>query len=211
MAISYPINLTNNIHWEIADLRLMRQNEFSTDGRGYTQAKMIGSPLWKANYTSIGLDFLEAEALDALYENLQGAINTFYVHAYRRPFPGGLTSAAGLDFSAVEVASIASNNKEVTLSGVPAGFTLLAGDYVSIVNTNGGIEFHKIAVGSTANGSGVTGLIEFTSHVRPSVVVGQPVILVNPYLEMFIPAQHDYNQVSGSVYTIGFEAIQFVR
>ncbi|MFP4275518.1 MAG: hypothetical protein ACLFRU_10885 [Paracoccaceae bacterium] len=200
-------DMTTAYDWARADLTLMRRQEFSRRAGGETQAKDLGPSLWMAAFQTPPMPAAAARGYHADLLSLGGALTTFYLS----PVPGEPEARDGETLAGVTIASISSDNDAVALTGLPAGFVMTAGDYLSI-DTGDGIEFHQVAQGGAANASGVTGELRVVPHVRPVVSDGDAVRLVNPRVEMRLqPGSLRHERLNLVLSRVSFEAVQVLR
>lgn len=79
-----------------------------------------------------------------------------------------------------QIASIAGNNKEMTLSALPFGYKLSGGDLLSFDYGTSPVRraLHRVVLPVTASGAGVTPNFEVRPYIRPGATVGLAVTLV---------------------------------
>lgn len=208
MSLIFPRDMTTPNVWEQLDLTLQRRQEISRTAGGMTTMKDLGPALWRASCQSIPLPRRKAMALRADLETLGGGVRTFYLVPYPEFQPAARNGEA---LDGVTVESIGENFDTIALVGLPAGFVMTESDYLSI-STSTGTEFHQLARGGTADGTGVTPEMEVTHHIRPSVSVSDAVRLVEPRLEMHLaPGSLEFRQVGAQRATVGFESMQVIR
>lgn len=211
MALVFPRDMTTGRSWAEPTLALRFRQELSRNAGGVMQAKDMGPAIWSARFRSIGLPLVEAHALMVDFQTLRDALFSFYLHPADRPLPASIATAAPLSGYTVAVAAIGTNNDTLTLDGLPAGFVLTAGDYLSIETSASGLAFLRLAEGGAANGSGVSPALAVTPHVLPSVAVDDEVTLVNPLVEMrLVPGSLDDPMVLPNRRQIVFEAMQVI-
>lgn len=71
------------------------------------------------------------------------------------------------------------DRRDMQITGLPAGYVLTPGDYLSFPHGTGLHAFHMVVTGATASAGGVA-TVEVVPPVRNPVPVSQPVALVNP-------------------------------
>ncbi|WP_273281078.1 hypothetical protein [Pseudooceanicola atlanticus] len=211
MALVFPRDMAPGVRWKTPVLRQKFVQEVSRTRRGDLQAKDYGS-FWIAEFTSVPLRLVAAEAAMADFDSLRGSVQPFFVTPTHRPFPSAVTSAAALDGASPVIASIRADNSAITISGLPAGLELSRGDFLSIQTSVPGIEFFRLARGGIADGAGVTPMLELGQPLRPSVARGDAITLVNPPVEMLMqPDGVEDRFISESHKTISFKAQQVIR
>lgn len=211
MALTFPRDMTDLTRWSDPKLRLARRQELSRVQGGLTQGKDMGPPLWTANWTSVPIRLADADAVKADFDSLMGVVRTFHLYPPTRSQPREMIGSPAA-LGSVTVGSIRADNAAFTLAGLPSGFVMSAGDFVSVSTAAGGVEFFQLVRGGTANGSGVTPALEVSPHVRPAVAAGDAVTLIKPLVEMRLdPDALDDPLVSGTHRQITFKATQVIR
>lgn len=211
MPLIFPRDMTTAQRWTLADLVLDRRQELSRDAAGGTYAKDLGGPLWRGSYRSFPLRRDAADALMADFETLRGAALPFFAHPAERPRPASSPDPAGPALAGVTVRAISAERDRMQFAGLPAGFVLSAGDFLSIT-TAAGVEFLRLARGITANGLGDTASVETAQTLRPSIATGQAVALVDPLVEMRLdPKSLTRDRPALGWFTVGFSCSQIVR
>ncbi|MEP5730365.1 MAG: hypothetical protein ABJL67_13465 [Sulfitobacter sp.] len=211
MPLTFPRDMTDLTRWSEPKLRLMHRQELSRVQGGLTSAKDMGPSLWTAEWTSVPIPLADADAAMASFRSLRGALRTFFLYPFTHPQPR-MTSPGDLDGVSVTVDAIGANFDGISLAGLPAGFEMVAGDFLSIATAVGGTEFLQLVDGGIADGSGRTPEMEMTPFVRPAVLVGNPVALIKPPIEMRLePDTLDDPYVSKTHRKITFKSVQVVR
>jgi hypothetical protein len=176
------------------------------------QVKDLGSPLWWAEFSSVPVALEVADAAIADFRTLGGALQPFYLVPPTRRRPASIASDSPLGGVTVMLAEIRSDNRGIRLAGLPSGFVLTKGDYLSIRTTSTAREFLQLATGGVADVAGLTPELEVVPWLRPSVAVGQVVDLLDPSIEMVLdPGTLDDPYSGLSHRTIQFKAVQVIR
>lgn len=140
----------------------------------------IAERLWQMDVQVSAMSVRAAQALRAKLHILREASASFLVYAKDHPFPAADQGGALISGFAPTLSGIAGNNREVSLAGVPNGYTLTAGDYLSFSYGAAPIyAYHQVVVGGTAAG-GTIGALAVTPHVLPGTPTGLAVELVRP-------------------------------
>lgn len=213
MAITFPAPTSY-----IADLlrvpqrsfRLQEQQEYSGLGSGEILAADLAPQRWTANITTKPMNRLDANRLQARLETLDGSVNAFYLYDPWKCVPAADPGGELLGASAVTIASIGSNRKSMTLSGLPAGYVLTEGDMLAYDYGTNPVRraLHRISETAIANGSGVTPLFEVRPHIRTGAQVGATVALIKPSAKMVLVPGSLSIDGSGGFTSISFQAIQ---
>ncbi|MGR3498771.1 MAG: hypothetical protein ACU0E9_07755 [Limimaricola soesokkakensis] len=208
-------DLTTAHRWDEARFTLARRQELSRSAGGAVFAADLGGPLWRAEFRSFPLRRDPADALLADFEDLGGAVGTFLAHPAKRPRPAS-SPVVGPALAGVTVDSIAADRRSLVLAGLPAGFVLGAGDFVSIATAAGGREFLRLAGGGAAVTGGDSVVrspsLRTTQPIRPSVAAGDAATLADPLVEMRIePGTLAQERVALDWWSVVFSCVQVVR
>lgn len=166
-----------------------------------------GSALWMASWTTEPLLNARAVAFETDLKTLRGVVHTFEAIDLRRPAP--LTGAANDGV----LASVGSDNKSLSLSGLAAGQTLSKGDYLSFdygVNR----ALHRLEEDVVANGSGITAVFPVQPFLRPGWTVGAAVNLRAPRgVFKLLPGTDAVQRrmTMGKFTTVSFRAVQHLE
>lgn len=215
MPLITPRDMISQVRWRKPQLKLIRRQQISRTAGGRVNAQDLGPPIWTAEFESVPRRHEDAARLMTDFETLNGAVHSFYLYDPLRPWPASLEDPDGsaLEAATVTVSAIHAQRTALTLTGLPVGFVLTGGDYISI-ETITGIEFFKIARanGGTANASGTTPEMEVVPAIRPSVAVGNAVTLIKPMVEMRLePGSLDDPWRDLKHRAITFKAVQVIR
>jgi hypothetical protein len=178
-SITYPVNLLPTFPgWTIGfDLRW--RQEQSTQASGRVIVKDMGAPLWTLRAAS---KILSPNTLDhwrARLTALENGLQTFWGYPMSRCFPikhprGSWPTGAAFAGTCT-LATINVNRKAITLSGLPAGFELSVGDYISIAG-----DLHQVMVAVSAGSGGTTNEFEVRPHIWPGVTPPKSVSVKQP-------------------------------
>jgi hypothetical protein len=80
--------------------------------------------------------------------------------------------------------------REMQVSGLPAGYVLSAGDYLSFSYGSSPVRLalHRVVSGVTTVGTGITPLFEVMPAIKPGAVVGAAVNFYRPFCKAVIVA-----------------------
>ncbi len=136
------------------------------EGR-FTEGQTFGTPYWVASYTTGWLEQDQYGLMDAFMMQASDSGQAFLAYDPFRPRPVTYnkqfqplsgTKAAGGVFNGDAVLSQIGSPTSITVSGLPAAFRLLPGDYVEIRKSPTLRSLHRIMAPATANASGVVTL-----------------------------------------------------
>lgn len=110
---------------------------------------------------------------------------TFEVYDRRRPNPLLDPNGTILGAASVTILALGADPREVSLSGLPAGYTLSSGDYMSFAYTSLSVTrqaLHRVVDTTVvANGLGQTPLFEVVPAIRPGATATTAVTLIKPF------------------------------
>lgn len=188
MTITYPLPTSffdEFPGWSTEFNLLWRQEQSRTAG-GQTVVKDMGSPLWQMTAQSRSMKPNELDYWRARLTSLENGLKTFHAFPKSRCFPvaypNGSWPTGGAFAGVGQVATIASNRKAISLSGLPAGYKVSVGDYVQI----GDKDIHMVMEPVSAGGGGVTTQFEVRPHLWPGVTAPVVATLVKPSCVMAV-------------------------
>lgn len=147
-----------------------------------------GARLWRVNCAMPPLRNADAAEVRAMMHYLRGAGTTCVVRPKPNPYPAYDPDGTILGASAVTIYDLIAGNRELRLQGLPAGYVLTPGDYLSFNYGTDPIRyaFHQIVVGGTTAGTGITPNIEVVPPIRPGAAVGEAVRLGRPLMKTVV-------------------------
>jgi hypothetical protein len=204
MAYTYPFALAD--FWDkivplmgsIRPFKLESRINASGQGSGNQLIVETGPRFWTTQVNFRPLYKSEARLVEVLIESLDGGLNDFYAYdplsIYPIFDPTGSKLAANPNGPIID-STVGSDLKTIRFSGLPANFVINPGDMFSFSYGAGSAyqALHRIFVGATANGSGVTGFMEFRPALDdPSLPTGKTMRLIKPYCRMkIVPGSFD--------------------
>ncbi|MGB3327781.1 MAG: hypothetical protein WBA46_02440 [Thermomicrobiales bacterium] len=215
MTIVYPLALdvfADKLHIESLKARPGHQQELSGQGSGGILAADVAPALREFDVACIPLYHDVAGEVLALIESLGGAINPFYLYDPRKKAPATDPDGTILGGAVVTISALNANNKAISLAGLPAGYTLTAGDLLS---WDYGVNparraFHRVVESVTAAGDGATPQFEVRDFIRPGSTVGTAVTLIKPAMKCkMLPGSLD-DAAQGMFTTISFSVRQVI-
>lgn len=152
------------------------QMELSQDGGGQLYGAELAPRVWQGE---VRLDRLlpeeEADAM-ALIDLMRGGRRALF-YDRRRPWPQADRGGVKLGSATPVLSQLASNARQIAVSGLPAGYVLRRGDYIGW-DYLGRRAVHKVMdVTVAASGAGATGLFEVIPAIRPGAAAGAAVRL----------------------------------
>lgn len=192
---------------------LQEQQEYSGLGSGEFLVADLGPRLWKADVAFATMADADAAEVQADFETLDGGMSEFYLYDPRKRYPRADPDGSILGASSVQIATLGSNNKSLTVSGLPAGYVLSKGDFFHFDYGTSPVRraLHRIVETVTANGAGVSPVFEVRPHFRAGVQTGLAVKLKKPAAKMrLIPGSFDpgMGNLGGITSGMAFQAMQ---
>ncbi|WP_411838675.1 hypothetical protein [Paracoccus sp. ME4] len=187
MTLSFPYALDFLANCLVGDripLDLQRFDEMSGSGDGRFWSAAMAQPLWTASYSLYAKQAAHSRELNAKVRALDGAARTFY---WADPYYDGPASGVTAGLNSVTVSGIRTDRGAISLSGLPPGFVLSAGDRLTIQYGSGRVYFGEFSEGATA---GTLGNIADARELRPylpfGISVGVTVRLVRPFFKAMV-------------------------
>ena len=181
-------------------------------GAGEVLVADLGPKLWKGDVTLDKMRHEDAAEIQALIEALDGSINTFNLYDPRKKYPRADPRGVLLGSATPVISAVLSSNKEFSISGLPAGYVLSAGDFSAFNYGSNPLRraFHRIVNTVVANASGVASSIEVRPHFRPGIVTGLQVTLIKPSARVKIVPESFNSGIGRGAMTDGmaFQVIQ---
>jgi hypothetical protein len=177
--------LTGFPGWTVGFEPLFRQEQSRT-AAGVTYVKDYDDPLWTLSAQSRSLSPNELDFWRARLAALENGLQTFLGYSMSRTYPilyprGSWPTGLAFSGTSAALASINTPRTAISVSSLPAGFTLSVGDYVAI-----GTDLHQVMEPATAP-AGLTNVFEVRPRIWPNVVVsGQAVSVKKPACLMTI-------------------------
>lgn len=196
MALSFPLSPAQ--FFDLLPIRAFRMKPgdnrtFTETGGGELISAGRGQRLWQGEVT-LDLDIHSTIAgLDATLSLLEQTGASFLIYDPRKPYPSMDPSGSIISGASPVIATLNANNRELTVSGLPAGYVITRGDLIGWTYGANPLRYavHRVVTGGAANGSGVSPSLEVTPFVRQGVSTGAAVSLVRPVIKAKLP-QADY-------------------
>ncbi|MBL4767628.1 MAG: hypothetical protein JKY94_07930 [Rhodobacteraceae bacterium] len=160
-----PINLPDGIRFAASEIYPVNLKSVSKMEGRHSEVVEFGQPYWVAKYTTSPLRRAQVPILDAWLMRATKAETTFLAYDPTRcrpiKYPNGPlsgTKAIGGAFDGTANLALINNSREVVIDGLPDGFQLSEGDYVSFRMSNLIRSLHMIDEDAISNSSGVVTL-----------------------------------------------------
>jgi hypothetical protein len=210
MALTFPLSLAafaDRLQWADFDFQLMRFEEFLGSSRHQNIKNEVGDPAWSAFVELRVLKYSLKTDIRATIEALGRPSSSFYLHNLRACGP--MNDPAGIILgSSVPLINTIGGNRSLSLSGLPAGYVLKRGDFLSFDFATDPVRrgFHRLVEDATANGSGVTPSFEVEPYLKTGTSVALEVTLIKPSAKMAL-ATFDPGTRGGPM---GFTALEIL-
>ena len=188
MPLSYPLSrevLFDTLPVASVAFELPENVELAATRGGEQLAAEAGERLWQGEVAIGRLTKAETGRPEVLVDLLRAPGRSFMAYDRTRARP--LLDPTGAILGAATPSILALNGsdaRELRLQGLPAGYVLSAGDYLSFAYGSSPVRqaLHRIVdTAVTANGSGETPFFEVVPHIRPGAAVAAAVELNRPW------------------------------
>jgi len=188
VALTFPAPLPS-MSFTRTEFWLEHQQSTSLTGGGNPAAASLAPPLWRARFQTPRLGDADAGTWTAWISALRGGLRMFKGVPRRWPitYPAGFAglTVGGSPFSGSgSISAIATSRDQISISGLPAGFVLQAGDYLSVPSASRQL-LHLVTESGTANGSGVAS-VSIEPVLRQGITTGAAVLAASPWCEMVL-------------------------
>lgn len=160
---------------------------------GTTQVREVAETRWRGSFTYAPRRRPEHQALQAWLDSLRGGLRAFLAHDHMKPFPvrypGGVTGLARAGGGAFDGTGGVSGRSAAgfSMTTLPAGFDLKAGDMVGLVEA-GRYGLFRLAEDALASASGIAALVVeprfntslFTGAARANLVRPPCTMILDP-------------------------------
>jgi len=185
MALTYPLSYTQFLGaLRIAEVtfRLSHPQEHTRLGDGTVISASLGASLWTGTIRLAQANHPRHAQMEALLALMDQPGATFLCNDPRQIGPANDRTGTILGNRAVTIYSVASNMRELRITGLPAGYALSAGDMLAFQYGNNPVRYalHRIVVGGTASSTGLTPMLELVPNLRPGAAAGLTVSLIRP-------------------------------
>ena len=216
--LTFPLALSE--FWDLLPISSIAldcepQLEMSGTAAGQQLTRQIAPALWRGPVTLDKLTPNEAAEAMALVDFARQSGGSFMMYDLMRPYPVMDPKGDVLDAANVVVSAIAADRRSLRLAGLPPNYQIRRGDMLGSSWGAAPIRYglHRIALASSADGTGVTDWNWVSPEIHSAVLVGSPVTLTRPAIKgMIVPKSVRKGSMSrGLVMGTSFEVIQTLR
>lgn len=176
------------------DLGQFRQQ--SIDGAGNALGSRFGQPKWRADVVTSNGRHDDDMEIQALIKALYGRDGTFLAYDIRRPNPKLDPLGSIITGATVQIRTIGSNNRSLSLKGLTSGYRFTVGDFLSVTDGSGKRSLHQFMETISASGT-TTDEFDVQPFLPSWIAVDQSVDLLHPTAKFKIVAG-SYKPQAGS-------------
>lgn len=186
-ALTFPLSLAQFFAMlPIAPITLdLEENQYHSEtGGGEILTADAGPRLWTGTVQLNRRSHAQARLFEARARMLRQAGRSFFVTDYRNAYPSGDPDGSILGAASPTISAIDGDSRRLSLQGLPAGYTLTAGDQLSFAYGSNPTRYalHDVVSDTeAADGSGNLSLLELSPFIRPGAVAGTAVTLIKPF------------------------------
>lgn len=216
MALSFPYTVpqfAEILRMSSIKPRLIGEQQVSGMSGGNLLVADLAPKRWEFDVTLITMESDVARGIQALIEALDESMNDFEMYDPSAAYPIADRDGSILGSSAVKINTLNGNNKELTLKDLPPAYVLSSGDLLHFdFGSPANRALHRVVVGGTANGSGVSPSLEVRPHILPGAAVNAAVTLIKPAARVkMIPGSFDPGMRRQHITTgMGFKCRQVI-
>ena len=181
MALSFPLSTAAFMDLlGIAEITFDAPVQVEANGTagGEIMVAELGPMLWIGEVKLGTMANSEASVPEVLLDLLRPPGRSFYAYDTRRPAPFADPTGAILGAATPSITVLNSNNRDLALTGLPAGYVLTRGDYLAFTYGASRALHRMVTASIAANGAGTTTQFEVTPRIRPGALVGAAVTLI---------------------------------
>ena len=188
MALTWPLPLSaflDTLPIQRVTFQLANSVTHSETGGGEVISHRRGARLW-AGKIILDKDYHAVwAAIEARLALLEEPGASLLIKDVRMPGPIADRDHSLLGAAVPKIATLDSNNREMTVKGLPAGYVISQGDLLGFTYGTSPIRyaFHRVVTGGIANGLGITPDIEVIPFIRPGAQVNAVLTLGDPVLK----------------------------
>lgn len=208
MAVTFPLNLLDDIKdvgWS-TEFELFYRQEQSRHASGRIRVKDLGTPLWTAAYATKNFSPNKLDFWKARLSLLENGLNTFYAYPTSRCWPIKHPNGLNLTETTAQVNSINSNNKELSIKGIP-NLNLSIGDYFSVNE-----RIYQVMEDVSTGTDGTSDEFELRPHFNiNNIDVDDVVRIYQPRCIMsLVPGSQSFGAALNGRGSVSFRAIQSI-
>jgi len=185
MALTYPLSFAKflgALRVEEVTFRLSHPQEHTRLGDGTVISASLGASLWTGTIRLAQANHPRHAQMEALIGLMDQPGASFLCHDPRYIGPASDPTGSILGSQTITIHTVASNLRELRITGLPSGYVLSPGDMLAFQYGSSPIRhaLHRIVVGGTASSTGLTPMLEVVPNLRAGAVAGLVVSLIRP-------------------------------
>jgi hypothetical protein len=222
MALAFPLTTAQfqeTFRIEELTLDTPGQQEIAQTGAGEVLVRDLGPRLWRGQVTVSNYRFDCGAGIRAKIDVLRRPGASFLFYDPRKPFPaedpdGRVINAWG---STTQLRSVNANRRDITLGGLPSGYELSPGDYISFTYGTNPVRYamHQLVTGvkAPASAGATTAAFEVTPPIREGYALNAAVRVTKAVFKaVLVPNTFEGGTLTGlSRNGMTFEFIQTLR
>lgn len=166
----------------------------------------VGATLWGGRIVVAPATRAQMDAQVALAEALLEPDGSFFVSRRSRVGPQSDPTGSILGAATPVISAISTDRRDLSLSGLPANYTLTRGDLLSFAYGSNPVRYalHRVVVTRTATAGGAMTQLAVTPLVRAGITAGPAVTLVRPFCKAVIVPGSFQADTEGNSLSEGF-------
>lgn len=183
MAITGPISIFdfwNRLVLTGTPFQLTTYDNTSIDGGGNMLTKRAAPPRWTASFTMSEMPYDDARAVEAMFKVIRARDMTFLAYDKTTKYPLNDPDGSIISGSTVQVKSKGSNNRSLSLKGLPNGYVIAVGDKFSVETGTGQRVLLEAIESVTATIAGETSEFEVVPFLPTGLAVNDEVNFSRP-------------------------------
>jgi hypothetical protein len=185
MSISFPLSI--NEFWTTfpmldgsSEMELVGYRQQSMDGAGNAISAKFGQPKWRQEVLVAPMYFETANLFRAMMKVLGQREGAFLAYDRWQPFPAYDPRGQVIGGFTPSVKTVGSDNRSLSIKGLPAHYKLAAGEKISVADGSGKHALMELMEDTEANGSGNTPEFEVQPFLPAWIAVDQGVDISKP-------------------------------
>lgn len=187
--------------------------DISGGGEVFTSTR--GTRLWTGQVSFARRMARETRRTDAILSELREAGASFLIYPMDAQYPQNDPTGVLLGGATPTVSFVFANGAELSVAGLPAGYVLRQGDFLSFTYGANPVRhaLHQVVRDRTADAGGAIQYLQLTPRIRPGLATGTALTLIRPVCKAIVrPRSYQpasFARVHGE--GLGFEFIQTLR
>lgn len=179
MAISFPLPVEWFEQLCISELSFGVREQVIADmtGAGDWITDEVAPPVWQGEISLGEMDEEERGHAEVMFDLLRRPGATFMFYDKRRAYPKADPTGAILGSAQPAVAALSGDRFSLSISGLPAGYTLTRGDLL-VVKYSGRRSMHRVMTDHTAAGAVAT--VDVNPALPSATAIGDAILLKKP-------------------------------